>query len=83
MGGGWVGRRGGKVRSQRGIVEGGQKTEGELRVTGGLASDWQDTCLVRLLGPALAGPHLAGPALADRLHQVDRRGRPGGRPHYH
>ena len=81
MGGGWVGRRGGRVRSQGGIVEGGQKTEGELRVTGGLASDWQDTCLVRLLGPALAGPHLAGPALAD--HQVHRRGRPGGRPHYH
>ena len=44
VGGGWVGRRGGRVRSQRGIVEGGQKTEGELRVTGGLASDWQDTC---------------------------------------
>ena len=81
MGGGWVGRRGGRVRSQRGIVEGGQKTEGELRVTGGLASDWQDTCLVRLLGPALAGPHLAGSALADRLHQVHRCGCPG-RPHY-
>ena len=46
--------------------EGGQKSEGKLRVTGGLVFDWQDTCLVRLLGPALTGPHLAGPALADR-----------------
>ena len=80
MGDGWVGRRGGEVRSQRGIVEGGQKSEGGLRVTEGLASG-RILVLVRLLGPALAGPHLAGSALADRLHQVHRCGCPG-RPHY-
>ena len=52
-------------------------------MTAGLASDWQVTCLGRLIGPALAGPHLAGPALAGLLHRLDCRGRPVGRPQYH
>ena len=51
-------------------------------MTAGLASDWQVTCLGRLVGPALAGPHLAGPALAGLLHQFACCGRPVGRPHY-
>ena len=49
-------------------------------MTAGLASDWQVTCLGRLIGPALAGPHLAGPALAGLLHQFACCGRPVDRP---